>query len=229
MCPWAMHLINSFSACHGTEDLEGAPAQGCKVDSSSFGSATIQTATFMCLRKQQDRSFFFKILFILNSSLVVCWIHWLSSLPLVIPDPIKTAQGSLSLKAYRLTPKLMEICKEKDFTPEGWVAHRATRRKKDSVWISVMKSMRAAVQMFTNNSRVCFCAHVETLLGKTGFKNYIAFCCFDSASSAVAKERRLAAVWRWTLMATIYQLVLARQTNVPCLRFSDPKAYRNCF
>jgi len=36
-----------------------------------------------------------------------------------IPDPIKTAQGSLSLKAYRLTPKLMEICKEKDFTPEG--------------------------------------------------------------------------------------------------------------
>ncbi|AWO96938.1 putative eukaryotic translation initiation factor 3 subunit H [Scophthalmus maximus] len=33
-------------------------------------------------------------------------------------DPIKTAQGSLSLKAYRLTPKLMEICKEKDFTHE---------------------------------------------------------------------------------------------------------------
>lgn len=37
----------------------------------------------------------------------------------LILDPIKTAQGSLSLKAYRLTPKLMEICKEKDFTPEG--------------------------------------------------------------------------------------------------------------
>ncbi|XP_026139025.1 eukaryotic translation initiation factor 3 subunit H-A isoform X2 [Carassius auratus] len=34
-------------------------------------------------------------------------------------DPIKTAQGSLCLKAYRLTPKLMEICKEKDFSPEG--------------------------------------------------------------------------------------------------------------
>ncbi|KAL7830503.1 hypothetical protein SRHO_G00316300 [Serrasalmus rhombeus] len=34
-------------------------------------------------------------------------------------DPIKTAQGSLSLKAYRLTPKLMEICKEKDFSTEG--------------------------------------------------------------------------------------------------------------
>ncbi|KAJ7404986.1 hypothetical protein WISP_142342 [Willisornis vidua] len=35
------------------------------------------------------------------------------------PDPIKTAQGSLSLKAYRLTPKLMEVCKEKDFSPEA--------------------------------------------------------------------------------------------------------------
>lgn len=34
-------------------------------------------------------------------------------------DPIKTAHGSLSLKAYRLTPRLMEICKEKDFSPEG--------------------------------------------------------------------------------------------------------------
>uniref|UniRef100_A0AAZ3QSN1 eIF3h C-terminal domain-containing protein n=1 Tax=Oncorhynchus tshawytscha TaxID=74940 RepID=A0AAZ3QSN1_ONCTS len=40
--------------------------------------------------------------------------------PLPLPlDPIKTAQGSLSLKAYRLTPKLMEICKEKDFSAEG--------------------------------------------------------------------------------------------------------------
>uniref|UniRef100_A0A8B9LRJ1 Eukaryotic translation initiation factor 3, subunit H, b n=1 Tax=Astyanax mexicanus TaxID=7994 RepID=A0A8B9LRJ1_ASTMX len=37
----------------------------------------------------------------------------------VSTDPIKTAQGSLSLKAYRLTPKLMEICKEKDFSSEG--------------------------------------------------------------------------------------------------------------
>ncbi|KAI2652898.1 Eukaryotic translation initiation factor 3 subunit H [Labeo rohita] len=34
-------------------------------------------------------------------------------------DPIKTAQGSLCLKAYRLTPKLMEICKEKDFSADG--------------------------------------------------------------------------------------------------------------
>uniref|UniRef100_A0A8C1YHN4 Eukaryotic translation initiation factor 3 subunit H n=1 Tax=Cyprinus carpio TaxID=7962 RepID=A0A8C1YHN4_CYPCA len=34
-------------------------------------------------------------------------------------DPLKTAQGSLCLKAYRLTPKLMEICKEKDFSADG--------------------------------------------------------------------------------------------------------------
>lgn len=39
--------------------------------------------------------------------------------PFLIIDPIKTAQGSLSLKAYRLTPKLMEVCKEKDFSPEA--------------------------------------------------------------------------------------------------------------
>uniref|UniRef100_A0A671RSJ6 Eukaryotic translation initiation factor 3 subunit H n=1 Tax=Sinocyclocheilus anshuiensis TaxID=1608454 RepID=A0A671RSJ6_9TELE len=37
----------------------------------------------------------------------------------LIYDPIKTAQGSLYLKAYRLTPKLMEICKEKDFSADG--------------------------------------------------------------------------------------------------------------
>ncbi|XP_042633037.1 eukaryotic translation initiation factor 3 subunit H-B-like [Cyprinus carpio] len=34
-------------------------------------------------------------------------------------DPLKTAQGSLCLKAYRLNPKLMEICKEKDFSADG--------------------------------------------------------------------------------------------------------------
>lgn len=51
-------------------------------------------------------------------------------------DPIKTAQGSLSLKAYRLTPKLMEICKEKDFTPEGWVA-LTEHSKRDAVKVKV--------------------------------------------------------------------------------------------
>uniref|UniRef100_UPI00398E4114 eukaryotic translation initiation factor 3 subunit H-B n=1 Tax=Pristiophorus japonicus TaxID=55135 RepID=UPI00398E4114 len=45
--------------------------------------------------------------------------HAIEESVVLIYDPIKTAQGSLSLKAYRLTPKLMEVCKEKDFTPEG--------------------------------------------------------------------------------------------------------------
>ncbi|KAL7829644.1 hypothetical protein AOLI_G00305290 [Acnodon oligacanthus] len=45
--------------------------------------------------------------------------HAIEESVVLIYDPIKTAQGSLSLKAYRLTPKLMEICKEKDFSTEG--------------------------------------------------------------------------------------------------------------
>uniref|UniRef100_A0A8C1YQB7 Eukaryotic translation initiation factor 3 subunit H n=1 Tax=Cyprinus carpio TaxID=7962 RepID=A0A8C1YQB7_CYPCA len=45
--------------------------------------------------------------------------HAIEESVVLIYDPIKTAQGSLCLKAYRLTPKLMEICKEKDFSPEG--------------------------------------------------------------------------------------------------------------
>ncbi|KAF5889903.1 eukaryotic translation initiation factor 3 subunit H, partial [Clarias magur] len=45
--------------------------------------------------------------------------HAIEESVVLIYDPVKTAQGSLSLKAYRLTPKLMEICKEKDFSTEG--------------------------------------------------------------------------------------------------------------
>ncbi|MEE6463306.1 hypothetical protein FKM82_005852 [Ascaphus truei] len=45
--------------------------------------------------------------------------HAIEESVVLIYDPIKTAQGSLSLKAYRLTPKLMEVCKEKDFSAEG--------------------------------------------------------------------------------------------------------------
>ncbi|KAF3822712.1 hypothetical protein GH733_008086 [Mirounga leonina] len=45
--------------------------------------------------------------------------HAIEESVVLIYDPIKTAQGSLSLKAYRLTPKLMEVCKEKDFSPEA--------------------------------------------------------------------------------------------------------------
>ncbi|XP_077051865.1 eukaryotic translation initiation factor 3 subunit H-B [Siphateles boraxobius] len=45
--------------------------------------------------------------------------HAIEESVVLIYDPLKTAQGSLCLKAYRLTPKLMEICKEKDFSAEG--------------------------------------------------------------------------------------------------------------
>ncbi|XP_058610430.1 eukaryotic translation initiation factor 3 subunit H-B isoform X4 [Onychostoma macrolepis] len=45
--------------------------------------------------------------------------HAIEESVVLIYDPIKTAQGSLCLKAYRLTPKLMEICKEKDFSADG--------------------------------------------------------------------------------------------------------------
>ncbi|XP_062869240.1 eukaryotic translation initiation factor 3 subunit H-B [Trichomycterus rosablanca] len=45
--------------------------------------------------------------------------HAIEESVVLIYDPIKTAQGSLSLKAYRLTPKLMDIYKEKDFSSEG--------------------------------------------------------------------------------------------------------------
>ncbi|KAK2083482.1 Eukaryotic translation initiation factor 3 subunit H [Saguinus oedipus] len=50
---------------------------------------------------------------------VGCYQHAIEESVILIYDPIKTAQGSLSLKAYRLTPKLMEVCKEKDFSPEA--------------------------------------------------------------------------------------------------------------
>uniref|UniRef100_A0A9J7Z205 Eukaryotic translation initiation factor 3 subunit H n=1 Tax=Cyprinus carpio carpio TaxID=630221 RepID=A0A9J7Z205_CYPCA len=45
--------------------------------------------------------------------------HAIEESVVLIYDPIKTAQGSLCLKAYRLTPKLMEICREKDFSADG--------------------------------------------------------------------------------------------------------------
>lgn len=38
-------------------------------------------------------------------------------------DPLKTAQGFLALKAYRLTPAMMKFYKEGDFTPEGISKH----------------------------------------------------------------------------------------------------------
>merc|ERR1711936_695647 len=40
-----------------------------------------------------------------------------------IYDPIRTTQGFLSLKAYRLTPDMMKFYKENDFTPENMAKH----------------------------------------------------------------------------------------------------------
>ncbi|CAN0181778.1 eukaryotic translation initiation factor 3 subunit H [Lampetra fluviatilis] len=45
--------------------------------------------------------------------------HAIEESVVLIFDPVKTALGSLSLKAYRLTPKLMELYKEKEFSSEG--------------------------------------------------------------------------------------------------------------
>lgn len=45
--------------------------------------------------------------------------HAIEESVVLIYDPNKTSHGSLCLKAYRLTPKLMEMCKEKDFSADG--------------------------------------------------------------------------------------------------------------
>lgn len=38
-------------------------------------------------------------------------------------DPLRTSQGFLTLKAYRLTPAMMKFYKESDFTPENMSKH----------------------------------------------------------------------------------------------------------
>jgi hypothetical protein len=35
------------------------------------------------------------------------------------PDPLRTTQGYLALKAYRLTPAMMDFYREADFTPDA--------------------------------------------------------------------------------------------------------------
>lgn len=44
----------------------------------------------------------------------------------LIYDPFKTQYGSLSIKAYRLTPNLMELEERKEFTPEAIKENRLT-------------------------------------------------------------------------------------------------------
>lgn len=36
----------------------------------------------------------------------------------LIYDPLVTSQGSLSLRAYRLSEKFMKLCRERNFTPQ---------------------------------------------------------------------------------------------------------------
>ncbi|XP_002737572.1 eukaryotic translation initiation factor 3 subunit H-like [Saccoglossus kowalevskii] len=45
--------------------------------------------------------------------------HSIEESVVLIYDPIKTTRGTLCLKAYRLTPQLMHMYKEGDFTPES--------------------------------------------------------------------------------------------------------------
>jgi len=60
----------------------------------------------------------------LNRSFVESQYHYQKSIEesvVIVYDPLLTNQGMLSFKAYRLTPKLMELYEsgEKNFTPEG--------------------------------------------------------------------------------------------------------------
>uniref|UniRef100_A0A8C0B7Z4 Eukaryotic translation initiation factor 3 subunit H n=1 Tax=Buteo japonicus TaxID=224669 RepID=A0A8C0B7Z4_9AVES len=66
--------------------------------------------------------------------------HAIEESVVLIYDPIKTAQGSLSLKAYRLTPKLMEVCKEKDFSPEVLLDYLGGRRIHRMMKYCILKS-----------------------------------------------------------------------------------------
>uniref|UniRef100_A0A671E936 eIF3h C-terminal domain-containing protein n=1 Tax=Rhinolophus ferrumequinum TaxID=59479 RepID=A0A671E936_RHIFE len=58
----------------------------------------------------------------------------------LIYNPIKTAQGSLSLTAYRLTPKLMEVCKKKYFSPEALKKGNITFEHKFEEGLIVIKN-----------------------------------------------------------------------------------------
>lgn len=48
--------------------------------------------------------------------------YYLFIFSLLYLDPFKTQYGSLSIKAYRLTPNLMELEERKEFTPEAYVS-----------------------------------------------------------------------------------------------------------
>jgi len=49
--------------------------------------------------------------------------HSIEESVVLIYDPLRTSQGFLSLKAYRITPAMMKFYKENDFSPENMVKH----------------------------------------------------------------------------------------------------------
>ncbi|XP_046563967.1 eukaryotic translation initiation factor 3 subunit H-like [Haliotis rubra] len=55
--------------------------------------------------------------------------HSIEESVVLIYDPLKTTQGFLSLKAYRLTPEMMEFYAKGDFTPEGITSHNMSFEK----------------------------------------------------------------------------------------------------
>lgn len=99
-------------------------------------------------------------------------------------DPIKTAQGSLSLKAYRLTPKLMEICKEKDFTPEGWVVS-LLNTEKDATTATVLITDAVSYVSFLH-LHVCWNIWACIAQDMTHSLNFWPFLSFNSVYSVNA-------------------------------------------
>ncbi|GFN87119.1 eukaryotic translation initiation factor 3 subunit h [Plakobranchus ocellatus] len=49
--------------------------------------------------------------------------HSIEESVVLIYDPLRTTQGFLSLRAYRITPEMMKFFKESDFTPENMAKH----------------------------------------------------------------------------------------------------------
>ncbi|KAK1805144.1 hypothetical protein P4O66_019489 [Electrophorus voltai] len=87
--------------------------------------------------------------------------HAIEESVVLIYDPIKMAQGPLSLKAYRLTPKLMDICMVKDFSKEGYVNQpvlvqtRPTQLCTVTPWIENGKANEVKVEESRSVSSCC--------------------------------------------------------------------------
>uniref|UniRef100_A0A4W4GCA5 Eukaryotic translation initiation factor 3 subunit H n=2 Tax=Electrophorus electricus TaxID=8005 RepID=A0A4W4GCA5_ELEEL len=89
--------------------------------------------------------------------------HAIEESVVLIYDPIKMAQGPLSLKAYRLTPKLMDICMVKDFSKEGYVNHVGYRNMFEEVPI-VIKNSHLINVLFWELEEKSLCSRKHKLL-----------------------------------------------------------------